>query len=174
MRYLAKVLDKICRLCPMRLKWIILGMNNFSYTMVYLHPSMTLNNEKNCREINKDKIEVCKKTAGLRCRNSSDLNSACVQSVSSCENILVLRHAQRKSLSRHSSRSQHRLRKSIHTCTLCILCLINTCIVRIQPFPLPKLYLIYIYIYTYTYISQSLLTLKITNFKNIGSSFASG
>ena len=37
---------------------------------------MSLNNEKHCREISKDKIAVCEKTAVLRCRNSSHLNSA--------------------------------------------------------------------------------------------------
>ena len=42
-----------------------------------LHPSMSLNNEKNCREISEDKIALCQKTAGLRSGNFSDLNSAC-------------------------------------------------------------------------------------------------
>jgi hypothetical protein len=47
---------------------------------VYLHPSVSLNNEKNCCEIREDKIAVCEKTAGLRCGKSvSDLNSACSQ-----------------------------------------------------------------------------------------------
>ena len=44
-----------------------------SYATVCLHPSVSLNNEKNCREISKDKIAVCAKTAGLRSGNSSDL-----------------------------------------------------------------------------------------------------
>jgi hypothetical protein len=44
---------------------------------VCLHPSMSLNNEKNCREISEDKIALCQKTAGLRSGNFSDLNSAC-------------------------------------------------------------------------------------------------
>jgi hypothetical protein len=45
---------------------------------VCLHPSVSLNNEKICREISEDKIAVCEKTAGsLRCGNFSDLNSAC-------------------------------------------------------------------------------------------------
>ena len=45
-----------------------------------LHPSVsTLNNEKNCREISKDKIAVCEETAGLRSGSSSDLNSACLK-----------------------------------------------------------------------------------------------
>ena len=39
------------------------------------HPSVSLNNEKNCREISKDKIAVCEKTAGLQSGNSSDLDS---------------------------------------------------------------------------------------------------
>ena len=43
-----------------------------------LHPSVSLNNEKNGRTISEDKIAVCKKTAGLRNGNSSDLDSACL------------------------------------------------------------------------------------------------
>ena len=39
-----------------------------------LHPSVSLNNEKICCE---DKIAVCEKTAGLRCRKFSDLNYVC-------------------------------------------------------------------------------------------------
>ena len=35
-----------------------------SYATVCLHSSVSLNNEKNCREISKDKIAVCEKTAG--------------------------------------------------------------------------------------------------------------
>ena len=50
-----------------------------SYATVCLHPSRVLNNEKNCREISKDKIAVCEKTAGLRSGNSSDLDSACLK-----------------------------------------------------------------------------------------------
>ena len=38
---------------------------------------MSLNEERNCREIREDKMSVCKKTAGLRCGKFSDLNSAC-------------------------------------------------------------------------------------------------
>ena len=41
-------------------------------------PSVSLNNEKNCRAISKDKIAVCEETAGLRSGNSSDLDSACL------------------------------------------------------------------------------------------------
>ena len=52
-----------------------------SYATVCLHPSVSLNNEKNCREISKDKIAVCEKTAGLRSGNSSDLNSACLKAL---------------------------------------------------------------------------------------------
>jgi hypothetical protein len=44
---------------------------------VCLHPSVSLNNEKICREISEDKITVCEKTAGLRGGKFSDLNSAC-------------------------------------------------------------------------------------------------
>ena len=36
---------------------------------MFLHPSVSLNNDKICREISEDKIEVCEKTAGLRSRN---------------------------------------------------------------------------------------------------------
>ena len=52
-----------------------------SYVTVCLHPSVSLNNEKNCREISKDKIAVCEKTAGLRSGNSSDLSSACLKAL---------------------------------------------------------------------------------------------
>ena len=41
-----------------------------------LHPSVSLNNEKNSPEISEDKIAVCKKTAALRSGNSLDLDSA--------------------------------------------------------------------------------------------------
>ena len=43
-----------------------------------LHPSVSLNTEKNCRAISEDKIAVCEKTAGLRSGTSSDLDSACL------------------------------------------------------------------------------------------------
>ena len=46
-----------------------------------LHPSVSLNNEQNCREISKDKIAVCEKTAGLRSGNSWDLDSACLKAL---------------------------------------------------------------------------------------------
>ena len=52
-----------------------------SYGTVCLHPSVSLNNEKNCREISRDKIAVCEKTAGLRSGNSSDLDSACLKAL---------------------------------------------------------------------------------------------
>ena len=42
-----------------------------------LHPSVSLNNEQNCREIREDKMSLCKKTAGLPCGKFSDLNSGC-------------------------------------------------------------------------------------------------
>ena len=42
-----------------------------------LHPCVSLNNEKICRDISEHKIAVCEKTAGLRSGNSLDLNSAC-------------------------------------------------------------------------------------------------
>ena len=41
------------------------------------HPSVSLNNEKNCCAINEDKIAICEKTAGLGSGNFSDLNSVC-------------------------------------------------------------------------------------------------
>ena len=41
-----------------------------------LHPSMSLSNEQNCRQI-EDKMSVCYKTSALRCGKFSDLNSAC-------------------------------------------------------------------------------------------------
>jgi hypothetical protein len=44
---------------------------------VCLHPSVSLNKEKVCREISEDKIAVCEETQGLRSGNFSDLNSAC-------------------------------------------------------------------------------------------------
>ena len=47
-----------------------------SYATVCLHPSLSLNNEKNCRVSRENKIALCEKTAGLRSGNSSDLNSA--------------------------------------------------------------------------------------------------
>ena len=41
-----------------------------------LHPCVSFNNEKHCREISEHKIAVCEKTAGLRNGNSSDFDSA--------------------------------------------------------------------------------------------------
>ena len=52
-----------------------------SYATVCLHPSVSLNNKKNCCEISKGKIAVCEKTAGLRSGNSSDLDSACLKAL---------------------------------------------------------------------------------------------
>ena len=49
-----------------------------SYATVCLRPSVSLNNEKNCRESSEDKMAVSEKTAGLRTGNSSDLDSACL------------------------------------------------------------------------------------------------
>ena len=49
-----------------------------SYATVCLYPSVSLNNEKNCRAISEDKIAVCEKTAALRSGKSSDLDSACL------------------------------------------------------------------------------------------------
>ena len=50
-----------------------------SYATVCLHPSVSLNNEKICREFSEHKIAVCEKTADLRSGNSSDLNLACLK-----------------------------------------------------------------------------------------------
>jgi hypothetical protein len=44
---------------------------------VFIHASVSLNNEKICCEISEDKIAVCEKTADLRCGKFSDSNSAC-------------------------------------------------------------------------------------------------
>jgi hypothetical protein len=44
---------------------------------VYHHPSVSLNEEKICREISENKIAFCEKTQGLWSGNFSDLNSAC-------------------------------------------------------------------------------------------------
>ena len=37
--------------------------------------------KKYCREISKNKIAVCEKTAGLRSGNSSDLDSTCLKAL---------------------------------------------------------------------------------------------
>ena len=65
-----------------------------SYATACLHPSVSLNNEKNCRAISEDKIAVCEKTAGPpRSGNSSDLDSASVvESVSFRKDISDLRY----------------------------------------------------------------------------------
>ena len=49
-----------------------------SYATVCLHPAVSLNNDKICREFSEHKIAVCEKTADLRNGNSSDLNSCSV------------------------------------------------------------------------------------------------
>ena len=46
--------------------------------IVFPHPSMSMNNEKNCREISEDKIALCEKTMGLLSENFLNLNSACL------------------------------------------------------------------------------------------------
>ena len=48
-------------------------MHDFT-AIVCFHPSVSLNNEKNCCALSEDKIAVCEKTAGL---GSGNLNSAC-------------------------------------------------------------------------------------------------
>ena len=50
-----------------------------SAIIVCLHPCVSLNNEKICREISEHEIAVCEKTAGLRSGNSSDLKSTCLK-----------------------------------------------------------------------------------------------
>ena len=50
-----------------------------SYATACLHPCVSFNNEKHCREISEHEIAVCEKTAGLRSGNSSDLDSACLK-----------------------------------------------------------------------------------------------
>ena len=42
---------------------------------------MSLNNEKNCREISEDKMAGFEKTADLRSGNSSDLDPACLKAL---------------------------------------------------------------------------------------------
>ena len=44
-----------------------------SYATVCLHPSVQLNNAKNCHAISEDEIALCEKTASLPSGNSSDL-----------------------------------------------------------------------------------------------------
>ena len=51
---------------------VILG-----YATVCLHPCVSLNNEKICREISEHKIAVCEKTAGLQSA-SSRKNKTCL------------------------------------------------------------------------------------------------
>ena len=46
---------------------------------MWLHRSVSLNNEKICCEISEDKIAFCEKTAGLRRGKFSDSNSACLK-----------------------------------------------------------------------------------------------
>ena len=60
---------------------------------VCLDPSVSVNNEQNCRKIREDKMSVCKKTASLRCGKFSDLNSACCKMLVHVKNISVQRHA---------------------------------------------------------------------------------
>ena len=52
------------------------GFIILSYATAYLHPCVSFNNKKHCREISEHKIAVCEKTAGLRSGNSLDLDSA--------------------------------------------------------------------------------------------------
>ena len=62
--------------------WRLVHMHELailSYATVCLHPSVSLNNDKICREFSEHKVAVCEKTAGLRSGNSSDLNTACLK-----------------------------------------------------------------------------------------------
>ena len=52
-------------------------------------------NERNCREIRKDKMSVGKKTAGLRCGKFSDLKSACSK-MSVCVKIFQFQNMLKK------------------------------------------------------------------------------
>ena len=53
------------------------GISHFELcNRVCPHPSVSLKNEKKCREISEDKTAICEKTEGLRSGNSSDLDSA--------------------------------------------------------------------------------------------------
>ena len=74
-----------------------------SYATVCLHPAMSLNNEKNCRAISKDRIAVCGSTEW----ELFGFGFSVLESASSRRNISVLRHALRKSFSRYFSRAQH-------------------------------------------------------------------
>ena len=90
---LLEVVDKICCLRPTcirlhnpklfkqngRLLNVETGSHELailSYATVRLHPSVSLNNGKICREFSEHKIAICENTAGPRSGNSSDLNSA--------------------------------------------------------------------------------------------------
>ena len=70
------------------------GLVILSYATACLHPCVSFNNGKNCREISEHKIAVCEKTAGLRSGNSSDLDSASLKVlVPVSKHFTVLRHA---------------------------------------------------------------------------------
>ena len=58
-----------------------------------LHPSVSLNNEKNCCEISEDKIAICEKTCGSTVREVFGFELSVFESVSSHKNISVPRHA---------------------------------------------------------------------------------
>ena len=78
-----------------------------SYATVCLHPSVSLNNEKNCREIIKDKIAVREKTVSLRSGNSSDLNSACLKALVLVEIFQFSDMHNESRFPQHFSRAQH-------------------------------------------------------------------
>ena len=67
-----------------------------SYATVCLHPFVSLNNEKICREFSEHKMAVCEKTAaGSMEWELFGFELSVFESVSSRRNISVLRHALR-------------------------------------------------------------------------------
>ena len=63
------------------------GLVILSYATACLHPCVSFNNEKNCREISEHKIAVCVETAGLRSGSSSDFIFSVLEIVSSRKHI---------------------------------------------------------------------------------------
>ena len=55
-----------------------------SYGIVCLHPSVSLDNEKNCRATSEDKTAICAKTVDLQGGNFSDLDSVCLKVLCDC------------------------------------------------------------------------------------------
>ena len=64
-----------------------------SYVIVFLHPSVSSKNEKNCHKISEDTIAVCKKTPARSTeRELFGFELSVLQSISSHKNMLVPRH----------------------------------------------------------------------------------